>query len=176
MLHFRAILLLSLLLTSCEGEHYNAPVDQPLFFEYHYINFAWAHQDFGWLIDNEGSIRRFDFPVDYRHGVHGEYLSLEDLEYNLDQTDSIIGTVEAGGMEKYIDYIPGAARGELEESRSVGADMGGATLACYRYDPAEDAYQYVLLELKGDWEQLNLSSEAETLVKWLSGLCPDYLY
>ena len=111
MLHFRAILLLSLLLTSCEGEHYNAPVDQPLFFEYHYINFAWAHQDFGWLIDNEGSIRRFDFPVDYRHGVHGEYLSLEDLEYNLDQTDSIIGTVEA-----------------------------------------------------------------ETLVKWLSGLCPDYLY
>lgn len=78
------LLLLAVFLVACEKLEYDAPEDQPLYFEYHYINHAWGFQENGWLIDHEGN-----------------------------------------------------------------------------------AYQYVFLAQSGDWEQFNLSEEAEKLVKWL---------
>lgn len=163
------VMLVVMLLVACEKDSYQGPDEQPVFFEYHYVNFAWGHQDSGWLIDRDGNVRGFEYPEDYRHVVHGEYLSLEDLEYNLGQTDSSMQKVDSDEMRKYTDHIPAAARGVLDESRSVGADGGSAVLSCYWYDAEEDAYQYVLLAAKGDWEQFNLSSDAEVLVDWLSG-------
>jgi len=161
------ITLLVVLLLGCEKAEYDAPEDQPLYFEYHYINHAWGFQENGWLIDREGNIRRFDHPGDYRLGLPGAYLSLDDLEHNLGLTDSIIGTVDEVELEKHKNYIPGAAAGEIDKSRSIAADAGSAVLSCYLYIPEEDAYQYVFLAQSGDWEQFNLSEEAEKLVKWL---------
>ena len=43
------ILALFLLLLACEKNGYNAPEEQPVYFEYHYVNFAWGLQDQGWL-------------------------------------------------------------------------------------------------------------------------------
>ncbi len=120
-------------------------------------------------------MRGFEYPEDYRHVGHGEYLSLEDLKYNLSQTDSLVQKIDTVEMRIYTGHIPAAARGVLDESRSVGADMGSAVLSCYWYDADEDAYQYVLLAAKGDWEQFNLSSDAEVLVDWLSGFDVDWI-
>ncbi len=153
---------------ACEERKYDAPEDQPVYFEYHYINHAWGFQENGWLIDLEGNIKSFNNPVDYNQGLKGVYLSLEDLEYNLGLTDSIIGHVDNGDLEKYINYIPGAADGEIGLSRSIAADAGSSVLSCYLYDPDMEAYQYVFLAQSGDWEQFNLSREAEKLVDWLT--------
>ena len=43
------IIGLSLLMGACKKEVYIAPEDQPVYFEYHFANFAWGVQDFGWL-------------------------------------------------------------------------------------------------------------------------------
>ena len=161
------LVLLAVLLVTCEKAEYDAPEDQPVYFEYHYINHAWGFQENGWLIDREGNIRRFDHPDDYRQGLKGAYLSLEDLEHNLGLTDSIIGIVDKVELEIYKNYIPAAAEGEIDKSRSIAADAGSAVLSCYLYDPEEGAYRYVFLAQSGDWEQFNLSEEAEKLVKWL---------
>lgn len=163
----RIIMLLGLLLVGCEKEVYNAPGDQPLFFEYHYINHAWGFQESGWLIDRDGNIKSFNMPEDYRIGLTGGHLSLEDLEHNLGLTDSIVGNVADGELEKYINYIPAAAEGEIGRSNSIAADAGSSVLSCYLWDPEKSAYQYVFLAQSGDWEQFNLSEEAEKLVEWL---------
>lgn len=155
------------ILAACEALEYDAPEDQPLYFEYHYVNHAWGFQEYGWLIDREGNIRRFDKPEDYIQGVPGAYLKREDLEHNLALTDSIIGNVNQAELEKYINYIPGAAGGKISKFTSVAADAGASVLSCYMYDPKEDAYQYIFLAQSGDWEQFNLSEEAEKIVKWL---------
>jgi hypothetical protein len=161
------LLLMAILLAACEKLEYDPPEDQPIYFEYHYINHAWGFQENGWLIDREGNIRSFDKPGDYKQGLPGAYLKKEDLEHNLALTDSIIGNVSQAELEKYINYIPGAAGGEISKYTSIAADAGASVLSCYMYDPEEDAYQYIFLAQSGDWEQFNLSEEAKKLVKWL---------
>ena len=143
-------------------------MDQPVFFEYHYVNHAWGFQENGWLIDGEGNIRSFNQPDDYIPGLRGAYLKQEDLEHNLALTDTIIRSVDKGELEKYKNYIPSAAKGAISKANFIAADAGASVLSCYLYDPEMNAYQYVFLAQSGDWEQFNLSQEAEKLVKWLS--------
>ncbi len=164
------ILALFLLLMACEKEGYVAPEDQPVYFEYHYVNFAWGHQDHGWLIDSEGNIRRFEFPESYHAVTHGDYLSLEQLEHNLGQADSVIGDVDIKEFEKRVKWIQGASGGEITNIHMQGADMGLGVFACYKYNPMEEAYQFILLSADGDYQQYNRSPDAEKLVEWLKEL------
>ena len=159
--------LMGLLTGACDKEEYAGPGDQPVYFEYHHVNHAWGFTEHGWLIDRDGNIRAFELPENFRAPDSDGYLELEDLEHNLGITDTVIGKVDIEELGRYIDYIPGAARGEIGDARSIAADAGASVLACYWYDPDKEAYQYVFLAQSGDWEQFNLSWEAGRLVKWL---------
>lgn len=159
--------LLVLLGSGCEKEYYVAPLDQPVFFEYHYLNYAWGIADNGWLIDSEGKQRGFSFPEEYRWPDSTGHLSLEDLTYNLGQTDTLIHSFSQKEFEKHSRLIRGAADGTLSERRARGADMGSAMLSCYAFDSETGTYEYILLATRGDWEQFNQSAEAEKLVAWL---------
>lgn len=161
------IVLLAILLGACEEIQCDGPGDQPVYFEYNYINHAWGFQHNGWLIDGEGYRRYFNLPEGYRVPDSTGYLSLANLEYNLEQADSIIDRVDGEELEMYLDYIPGAAYGEIGKSEIIAADAGASVLSCYLYDPIKDAYRYVFLAQSGDLEQFNLSEEAEVLVDWL---------
>ncbi|MCK4745680.1 MAG: hypothetical protein KAT15_01525 [Bacteroidales bacterium] len=160
-------IFMALLPVACEELTYDAPEDQPVFFEYNYINHAWGYQHHGWLIDGEGYVRYYNLPESYRFPDSTGYLSLEDLEHNIGLTDSVIEQVDGAELEKYRNYIPGAAKGEIGESSNVAADAGTSMLSCYLYDIHEDAYRKVFLAQSGDWEQFNLSEDAEKLVDWL---------
>jgi hypothetical protein len=140
---------------------------QPIYFEYHYINYAWGYQERGWLIDKDGNVRSFESPDNYRLPDSTGYLSLADLEYNLGLSDSIIATIDKEELEEYIAYIPKAAEGETGKSNNIAADAGSSVLSCYLYDPETKKYRYVFLAQSGDWEQFNNSSEAEIIVEWL---------
>ena len=155
------------LIIACEREYYEGPEDQPVYFEYHYINFAWGLIDNGWMIDQEGNVRGFDHPENYRWPDSTGYMSSEDLQYNLTQTDTLLQTVNHKEFKRYTRLIHGAAEGALSDRSRRGADMGSSMLSCYAFDPASGSYQHVLLSLAGDQEQFNQSAEAEELVEWL---------
>ena len=161
------LVLMWIMGTGCEKEYYYGPEDQPVYFEYHYINQAWGVADNGWLIDNEGKVWGYDRPEDYRWPDSTGHLTFEDLEYNLAQADTLLLSFKCNELEKYTRLIRGAADGHLSESRTRGADMGSACLSCYAYDQETGTYTYVLLSATGDWEQFNQSAEAEILVDWM---------
>ena len=164
------LVLMWIMATGCEKEYYDAPVNQPVFFEYRYLNNAWGVADNGWLIDSEGRQRGFNFPEDYRWPDSTGHLTLDDLEYNLGQTDTLLHSFSQKDFEKHTRLIRGAAEGILSESRARGADMGASRLSCYAYDQKTGTYEYVLLAAMGDWEQFNQSAEAEKLVDWMKDL------
>lgn len=171
--------IVALLLTgcmACEKAVYDAPDEQPIYFEYHFVNHAWGYQDFGWLVDGDGRIRSFEYPDSYHVAMHGDFLSLEQLEYNLAQADSLLGEIRKSELEKKKDLIAGAAEGEISDFQRHGADMGMGVFSCYKYDPQEDAYQFVLLSMSGDHQRYNASREADKLVDWLKGLVEGYSY
>jgi len=163
------ILLLAVVTVGCEWDEDLVLEEQPVWFEYHYINHAWGFQENGWLIDGEGNVRVYDLPENYRLGMHGKFLSLEDLEYNLSQTDSVREEIDLADLNQYIQMIPGAATGNIGRETAVAADAGSSVLSAYLYDAVKDSFQYILLGRSGDWEQLNQSEEAEKLVDWLRG-------
>jgi hypothetical protein len=156
-----------ILATGCERPECGCPEDQPVYFQYHYINYAWGYQERGWLIDGDGKVRYFENPDGFRLPDSAGMMSMKDLEFNLSQTDSVITTVEPEELDEYITYIPGAAEGEIGAKKNIAADAGGSVLSCYLYDQEKDAYRYVFLAMSGDWEQFNLSAEAGILVDWL---------
>ena len=161
------MLLIVMLGSSCEKDPYFGPENQPVYFKYHYVNRAWGVADEGWLIDGEGRMWGFDMPQDFRYPDSAGHLTRADLEHNLGQADTLMRTLKRKEFQKYSRMIGGAAEGHLGERRVRGADMGSSRLSCYAYDPSLDAYRHVLLIQMGDWEQKNLSAEADRLVKWL---------
>ena len=62
------MILLLVGLTGCEKEGdngYEAPGDQPVLFEYRYVNHAWGYSENGWLIDSKGNMKSYDLPKDF---------------------------------------------------------------------------------------------------------------
>lgn len=145
------------------------PNGQPVYFQYRYVNHAWGYQDQGWLIDSSGNVRYFEYPSGFRTPDSAGYLSRDDLQYNLAETDSLITTLERDELDSHVMLIPEAAHGEIGERQHRAYDAGTSTLACYIYDSEQDAFRYVFLGMSGDWEQFNLSKEAGDLVEWLRG-------
>jgi hypothetical protein len=156
-------------IAACETPVDRIPGDQPLYFQYRYVNFAWGYQEHGWLIDHEGNLNYFSFPEDFQEADSTGHISGEDLVHNLGLTDSIISRIDASELAEYIQYIPGAATGKKGELRHIACDAGTSELSCYLYDPGADAYLEVFLAMSGDFEQFNLSDEARVLVEWLTG-------
>ncbi|RLB64532.1 MAG: hypothetical protein DRH08_09430 [Deltaproteobacteria bacterium] len=167
------MILLLLVLSACEkdlNQEYDAPDDQAVLFEYHYINHAWGYADHGWLIDAEGKMRSFEFPENFRLPDSTGNISQEDLFHNLSQCDSIIVSVEEKDLDYYTGLIAGAAEGEIGSPENIAADAGSAVLGCYLYDESKDMYQYVFLAVSGDWQQSNDAPEAGILVAWLKSI------
>lgn len=161
------VVLAGMVLSGCEKDTCGCLEDQPVLFEYRYINFAWGTQDHGWLIDDKGIVRAFNLQDDFRLPDSTGFISRRDLVHNLSLTDSTMAVVEPDELNFYADLIPGAAEGEIGESQNIAADAGSAVFSCYLYDQDADAYRYVFLAQSGDWEQFNLSGEAGILVDWL---------
>ncbi len=96
-------------------------------------------------------MRRYDLPEDFKVPDSTGYISLEDLIYNLAQTDSNIHNVGDKELEHYSGLISGAAEGKIGKPENIAADAGSSVLACYLYNAQKDEYQYIFLASSGDW-------------------------
>lgn len=160
-------------LTACEknlDDDYEAPADQPVFFEYRYMNHAWGYAENGWLMDAKGEVRTYNLPEKYIVPDSAGYISRENLVQNLLQCDSTSHYIVEEDLKYYTGLISGAAKGKIGKAENNAADAGSAVLSCYLYDADMKMYLYVFLAASGDWQQFNESPEAEILVDWLKDL------
>ena len=143
------------------------PGDQPVVFEYRYINHAWGYQERGWFMDGEGLVHHYDTPVEYVSPDSTGLISRAGLDHNLSFADSVIASVNPEELAEYYSLIPAAAEGTVAEAEHMAYDAGSSVLSCYMYDPEAGAFRYVFLAMSGDFRQVNTSKEAEELVEWL---------
>jgi hypothetical protein len=161
-----SLAVIAFMLLSCQKETYQLPDDQPVYFEYKYQNFAWGYQHHGWLIDNEGKVRYYSMPEEWRIAeVDG--ISKENLLFNLSQTDSIITQIDKKVLDEKLSLIPKAKDGEITTPENHMFDAGTASLYAYYYDRSTKKYKGVLLAQSGDWECHNTSEAAVQLVEWM---------
>lgn len=163
---YKVFYLFILLCLGCEKDPDIFPSEQPVYFEYIYMNQAWGYQHSGWLLDKQGNINYYNLPGNWRFaGEDG--ISLEDLNYNLSQADTVIGSIDSETLNEKIQLIEDVIDGEITTPVHTACDAGGAALYAYYYDPGKKLYQPVFLAQSGDFESHNTSTAAVELTAWL---------
>jgi hypothetical protein len=168
LIQFRFLLLLSLLIIACSSKKEDTLInkEQPVYFQYNYINWAWGYQHSGWLIDNKGNVNYYNKPADWRNGDQ-DGISYDDLIYNLSQTDSVIAKIDPLILKEKIKLIKDAIDGEISPETHTAYDAGVWALLAYYYDNNTKKYRTVFLAESGDVSSYNKDTAAIQLTNWL---------
>ena len=150
----------------CHG-HLTGKIDQPILFEFEYINQAWGYRHHGFLIDGSGNIRGYSQPEEWKMTDSSGYITEEDLEFNLDQTDTLYGTVPRKDLLYHYGLIPDARDGKIRDLGTYMADAGVGTLYAYYPRRISRRIERVFLASSGDVNFENTSSAARMIVTWL---------
>lgn len=185
--HFSPFILLGLgiFLTSFSCEKNTAStsedLEQQIFFELEYINFAWGAQLNGCYMDGSGNVFCYDYSnlapnqSFWQPNDSGLY-TLEELTQKYQPAKTLLRKVPISKLTEKARLIAGASEGQFSPIHAVGADFGKQSLLCYVYNPDTERYRRILITVRGDFEYDNLSPEAEELRIWLNGLLmrPDF--
>ncbi|MEI6755168.1 MAG: hypothetical protein WCK78_18650 [Paludibacter sp.] len=149
---------------------------QKIFFEKHYVNYAWVLQDNGFLIDSLGNIHRFDLVSKttnrrINNWIYPDslgYISKSDMDKNMSICDSVISKIQSDSLAYYIGKIWKASKGIISKPDMQMADFGEIRYSAYIYDDKTNRYKEVLIKLYGDMMSNNNSSEANQIYEWMN--------
>lgn len=163
-----AIFLYTVVSISCEKDNYQILSDQPVLFQFNYINYAWGYQHTGWFIDPYGSIHGYNLPNKWVFPESDGYISKIDLLTNLRSADKeYVYRISSSELATYTNLIIRASNGAISDLVNAACDAGVASYNCYIWDTGKQKYKAVLLKQDGDFEQKNTSKEAEKITDWL---------
>ena len=165
--------LLLLLLANCEKDNDDTDisvVNQRVYFQYDYINFAWGHQHTGWLMDSSGNVYCYTEPENWYNLDSLGVISSENMDSNLLQTDSICFKIDKKELFDKTGLIKNAAKGELSKPEHEMYDAGATAYFAYIYKEDTKTYKIVVLKQTGDYMINNSSSESVELYEWLDSI------
>lgn len=141
-----------------------------------YENHAWGYQRRGVVLDNTGTIWRYDIKSSPAALVNPwQPKNLANLTEN-ELQDRYNGAADTGKridpeeIARRMALIRDASTAQPTEPRHVGADMGATVLYCLARNVPGATYRQVLIDQKGDMETTNPSSAAKELATWLNGV------
>ena len=161
-----SILILAIVIVSCKKEDLNE-FNQPVLFEYEYINHAWLYTHKGWMMDEEGNVRGFKLPEEWNNPDEKGYITKQELVDNLEQADTLYTTVDESDLLNHFNNRFDMQGAITDTSDVIMADAGIGTLYVYVWDEEVEKYEKVLLASKGDLSVTNMNSSAKSAVSWL---------
>ncbi len=180
------VVAFAVLLWSC-SDSINYPEispEQKFLFEFEFMNAAWGWMHYGFYIDNEGNVYKFESPLDldiedqWRPNSNGYYSETDLLEkYSLQR--EFIMKIEIADLIVKMGRIGYASKGELSAPQHVMADAGSSRFRCYVYHDnirGLDRYEEILLLEEGDLLIENLSPDAKYLYNWLKSIHDEHVY
>jgi hypothetical protein len=153
---------------SCNKD--DIPPKQLIIFQYHYSNYAWGVQSFGWFIDREGKVKSYNLPVKWNIPDSLGFITSEALEENYSLASQLVYEVRSNELENKFQAVIKLDNNSLSEESPKAFDAGIASFYCYLWRPEKSMYERVLLASTGDWEQYNTDPEAKKVVVWLINL------
>jgi hypothetical protein len=176
-LYLIAILLGGLIL-SCSRETCDCKEDQPVLFQYEYINYAWGYRHHGFMIGADGTIHGFRQPAAWKEYDSAGMISRDDLEFNLGQCDTLFGNVDQDSLCDYFDQVKDIRTGEIKDLGIYMADAGTGVLSAWYPTLSDSIYERVFLISNGDSNLKNTHEKAGDLINWLkkTGLKTDRFY
>ena len=140
---------------------------EPVVFEYEYINHAWGYRHHGFYIENDGHIRGYNMPKEWKETDSTGTISASDVKFNISQCDSLYGKVDKEDLLYHFGLLEDAGNGKIRELPITMADAGVGTLYGYYLDPHNNMMQRVFLACNGDVNKENITSAARMITTWL---------
>jgi len=159
-----------LLLTGCDhvpNENPRYAIRQKALFQFEYVNHAWGRQHNGWLIDSSGELHCYNLPNNWTFPDSSGTISAEDMERNLQNTDSVCYQIDAEELKAKFSLLPLAAKGPTSDPVNEMYDAGIVIYAGYILNPVNNRYERVMLQQTGDFRIDNQSAQAKELYEWL---------
>jgi len=140
---------------------------QPVLFQYEYYNYAWGFRHSGFLIDEYGNVNGFKQPSRWITADSTGMMTKADLEYNLDQCDTICGKVNKEVLENNFRKIEDIRYGKIDDYGMVMADAGTGVFSAWYWNERVRKYENVFLISNGDISKVNTHRSVKEIVEWL---------
>lgn len=160
---------LSLLLSGCDKstDEYELELNQKIYFQFEYMNYAWGYRHSGWLIDSAGDVYCYDKPQNWTHFDSTGIMSAPEMETNLLATDSVCFQIDKSELNEKASLINPASKGVVSDPVHEMYDAGSAGFYAFIYDAKTEIYRRIVLKQTGDFRVDNSSDEAVDLYEWL---------
>ncbi|MFH0762105.1 MAG: hypothetical protein V2A67_11440 [Bacteroidota bacterium] len=162
-----AALVLGGISFSCSKEKCHCEKDQPVLFQYEYINYAWGYRHHGFMISPDGVIHGFRQPAEWKEYDSTGLISSANLEYNLNRCDTVFGTVDTDTLNAFFNQIEEIRNGEIKDIGVYMADAGTGVFLAWYWNSDESMYERVFLISNGDTNLENTNAKVDDLVEWL---------
>jgi hypothetical protein len=161
------ILFISLGFISCNEDI--PTLKQKIFFEKHYLNYAWFPQSSGYLIDSLGNVLVFNWAEVSHQWFYPDstgYVSNVNMDKNISYCQISTYHVPVDSLKLFVNKIIAASKGKIT-SQHVMADAGITTYSAFIYDAASSLYKQVVLKTDGDISTSNSAPKADEIYQWL---------
>jgi hypothetical protein len=143
---------------------------QTILFQSEYVNYAKGFYHKGWIIDSSGNVRSYRMPEQWHFIDSLSLISSQDMNEDMQQTDSIIFKIDRDTLLKYFSKLEDASKGKLSEPRQEMFDAGIAQFSGYLYQKDSKKFQQIVIRQIGDVAFENQSSEAKEIYSWMKNL------
>lgn len=163
-----AVVLILLTQSSCKKEQVRVQSqNQKILFQYDYSNAAWGVQHYGFFIDNEGRVVKYENPEDWNDYDKDYVLSEEDVAENIRRCVDTGERISPDELQKYSGYIRNIALTKVSAKRNVAKDAGKIEYICYLYSKTSGSYKGSLIRMEGDYTCENLNYYSRKVSDWL---------
>lgn len=142
------------------------PVEQKVYFQSEYINYAWGYQHSGFFVDVEGNVLVYDKPEGWNFHDENMILTADQLIANLGKCSFSGVSIPVNELQRYASYIPNIASSKLTSPRQEGADMGTFQITCYQLMD-NGKYKAHLISQEGDFTRENLNFYSKRTAAWI---------
>lgn len=168
-------LIIVFLLPGCKKE-YNISDSQTILFQFDYINHAWGYQHYGFIIDNEGNILKYNSPEGWNFPDNDLMINENKVYENLNKCLFADKNISTDELQKYTNYIENISSSKITALKNVAADAGTAEFICYKYSENSGTYKGYLIKMEGDFSCENLNFYSKKVVVWMKDIGNNIAY
>jgi hypothetical protein len=143
------------------------PDKQKVVFHYSFLKTVWGYENYGWIIDNTGNVKKYNITdKDDRISKDG-YLSKDGMDKLYNISKDLSYKVSSNELIKNTNLLKKASKGKVDINSCCGNDSGTGSFYGYVWDDKVKKYKQIIISQSGDISSENISSEGKEIDKWL---------
>lgn len=164
-----SVCIIFVLLAACSDNNVAVKDSQEVYFEVFTTTHAWEHKYEGFLIDQDGAIRRYTNPETWISvDTIMDQISVADMKSNLGKTVVSQKKIDETTLQKYIAKIENLTQNQYSKVQLTEADPVSKTFYVYRLNGKRSVYEPILIfENSGNSGRLNSDPNAVEIYNWL---------